>query len=132
MPTRDRVEEWAEAYRVAWETADSDGVADLFTEDASYRSLIYEEPHRNRAGVIDYWKSVTSEQSEARVRMGEPFVDGSRVWVEFWTNMSLDGSPVTLAGCLLLEFDEDGLCSDLREYWTLTDGDHEPPEGWGK
>ena len=39
--------------------------------------------------------------------MGHPFVDGSRVAVEFWTNMKVDGDEVTLPGCLLLEFADD-------------------------
>jgi hypothetical protein len=51
--------------------------------------------------------------------------------VEFWTTMSAEGNPVTLAGCLLLEFGDDGLCTDLREYWNFAEGTHTPPEGWG-
>lgn len=131
MITTDRVREWAEAYRVAWETADPEAASALFTEDASYRDAIYEEPHHGRSGVADYWAGVTASQSDIAVRMGEPFVDGSRVAVEFWTNMTVEGAPVTLAGCLLLRFDDSGLCSDLREYWAFTDGDHQPPGGWG-
>ena len=131
MPTRDRVETWAEAYRVDWETADADAAAALFSEDSSYRSEIFEDPHRGRSGVAEYWTGVTSSQSDASVTMGEPFVDGDRVAVEFWTRMKVDGAPVTLAGCMLLRFADDGLCSDLREYWQFTDGDHEPPGGWG-
>ncbi len=131
MPPKDQLREWADAYRVAWENADGDAAAALFTEGAAYRSLIYEEPHRGRSGVVDYWSGVTSNQSDVTVRMGEPFVDDSKVTVEFWTTMAIEGAPVTLAGCLLLEFD-DGLCSDLREYWNFTDGTHQPPTGWGE
>lgn len=132
MPTKEQVREWAEAYRVAWETADSEAAAALFTENAAYRSLIYEEPHRGRSGVADYWRGVTSTQSDVTVRMGEPFVDGSKATVEFWTTMEVGGSPVTLAGCLLLDFDESGSCTGLREYWNFTDGTHRPPDDWGR
>lgn len=131
MGDRDRVTEWAEAYRKAWENSDAEAAASLFTEAASYRSLIYEEPHRERSGVTEYWVGVTSTQTEISVRMGRPFVDGLRAAVEFWTTMKVEDAPVTLAGCLLLTFDETGLCSDLREYWNFTDGIHQPPEGWG-
>lgn len=131
MPTKDQVNDWAEGYRVAWETADADAVAALFSEDSSYRSEIYQEPHRGRSGVVEYWTGVTASQSDVSVTMGEPFVDGDRVAVEFWTRMKADGAPVTLAGCLLLRFADDGLCADLREYWHFTEGDHEPPAGWG-
>ena len=132
MPTREAVKKWSEAYRIAWEEADSEAAAQLFTEDSSYRNDIYEEPNRGRPGVAEYWTGVTSVQSDVSVRMGTPFVDGDRAAVEFWTTMDIEGNPVTLAGCLLLRFDEDGLCADLREYWNFTDGTHQPPTGWGK
>lgn len=131
MPTIEDVKVWAEAYRTAWVNADSTAAADLFTDDASYRSNIYEQPHVGRSGIEDYWTSVTSSQSDVAVRMGSPFVDEPNATVEFWTTMAVDGSPVTLAGCLLLRFGEDGRCADLREYWNFTAGTHQPPAGWG-
>ena len=132
MPTKQAVEEWSEAYRIAWEEADSEAAASLFTEDSSYRNDIYQEPNRGRTGVAEYWTGVTSVQSDVTVRMGTPFVEGDRAVVEFWTTMKIEGNPVTLAGCLLLRFDEGGLCSDLREYWNFVDGTHQPPHGWGE
>jgi hypothetical protein len=54
------------------------------------------------------------------------------VTVEFWTNMRVDGEPVTLPGCLLLDFDDMGLCRRLREYWHYMPGELDPPEGWGE
>lgn len=131
MPSKAEVEEWAEIYRVAWETADSEAVAALFSEDSTYRDQIYEEPHRGRAGVIAYWNDVTSAQTNVTVQMGAPIVDGSRASVEFWTTMNVEDAPVTLAGCLLLDFDDDGLCSALREYWNFADGTQQQPDGWG-
>lgn len=123
--------EWIEAYRLAWESRDADAAAALFTPDATYRSNIYEPAHEGQEGVAEYWTSVTASQRDVRVRMGRPFADGTRVAVEFWTVMDVSGDETTLAGCLLLDFDEDGLCSRLREYWNFTPGTHEPPFGWG-
>jgi hypothetical protein len=60
-----------------------------------------------------------------------PFVDGGRVAVEWWTTMVDEGEAVTLPGCLLLHFEADGRCSDLREYWHLEPGTYEPFAGWG-
>jgi uncharacterized protein (TIGR02246 family) len=126
------VQRWAETYRLAWEEADSEAVAGLFAEDGIYRNDIYQDqPNQGRAGVANYWTTVTTSQSEASVRMGAPVVDGKRAVVEFWTTMKVDGEPVTLAGALLLEFDDGGLCTSLREYYNFTPGFHEPPIGWG-
>jgi len=132
MATTEQVDAWSEAYRRAWETRDSEAAAALFTEDANYRDNIFEEPHAGRQGVRDYWSGVTAAQSDVTVRMGTPFVDGSRVAVEFWTTMLVDGAEVTLPGCLLLRFDQNGLCTDLREYWHFLPELQQPWEGWGK
>lgn len=122
---------WIDGYRRAWEQADTELVLTLFTEDASYRSNPFEEPHRGHEGIRAYWDGVTGQQRDARVRMGRPFVDGDRVAVEWWTTMESQGEEVTLPGCLLLRFEADGRCSDLREYWNVTGGRVEPFEDWG-
>jgi hypothetical protein len=64
--------------------------------------------------------------------MGRPFVDESRVAVEFWTAMRVDGEQTALAGCLLLDFDESGLCRRLREYWNFASSTVDPPTEWGE
>lgn len=125
------LEDWIEAYRRAWEERDAEAAAALFTSDATYRSNIFEEPHQGRDGVRAYWESVTRTQTDVGVRMGRPFVDGDRVAVEFWTNMKVEGDDVTLPGCLLLDFDAEGRCRRLREYWHFEPGAAEPPAEWG-
>ena len=122
---------WLEAYRRAWEEKDTDAAAALFADKATYRSNIFEEPFQGNDGVRRYWQDVTRSQEDVRVRMGNPFGDGHRVAAEFWTTMSVDGAESTLAGCLLLEFDDDGLCVALREYWHFQPGLLDPPAVWG-
>lgn len=44
-----------------------------------------------------------------------------------------DGTPVTLPGALILEFDGSGRCQALREYFNLELGKRmSPPDGWGR
>jgi hypothetical protein len=126
------ISKWIEGYRTAWEQSDDASVAELFTEGASYRSNIFEEPHVGRDAIRAYWSHATRTQSDISVQMGTPFVDGHRLAVEFWTTMRNEGDEVTLPGCLLLEFDEDGVCSSLREYWQLEYGERHPPHEWGR
>jgi predicted SnoaL-like aldol condensation-catalyzing enzyme len=125
------VASWLEAYRTAWEDKDPDAAAALFDERATYRSNIFEEPYEGREGVSRYWSEVTATQEDVRVRMGRPFVDGDRVAAEFWTTMRNDGAEITLPGCLLLRFGDDGFCVALREYWHVEPGRREPPPEWG-
>jgi uncharacterized protein (TIGR02246 family) len=125
------VEAWVEAYARAWREKDADAVVDLFTEDAEYRSSPIREPHVGSDGIRAYWEGVTSTQESVDVRMGKPFAAGDLVVVEWWTTMVDDGDEITLPGCLLLRFAEDGRCRTLREYWNVEAGFREPHPGWG-
>jgi hypothetical protein len=58
-------------------------------------------------------------------------VDGNVVAVEWWTTTDEGEGPVTITGCLLLQFAPDGRCFDLREYWHLEPGSMRPHDGWG-
>jgi uncharacterized protein (TIGR02246 family) len=126
------VDEWIQAYRRAWEERDADAAAALFTEDGEYRTHPFLDVNKGRDGVRSYWSEVTSTQANVGVRVGRPFRDGDRVAVEFWTTMENAGAEVTLAGCLLLRFDANGLCSALREYWFFEEGTRPPHRGWGE
>ena len=125
------LDDWVEGYKKAWEERDPAAASALFSTNATYRSNIFEDAHQARKGVEYYWQTVTESQTDISVRMGRPLIDGSRAAVEFWTTMKVNGDQVTLAGCLLLHFDDDGLCSHLREYWHLNPGLNRPPTGWG-
>lgn len=125
------VVEWIERYGCAWETADEDLIVSLFTEDGTYRSSPFRVPYRGHEEIRAYWRRGAGAQRNTRVRMGIPFVDGRRVAVEWWTTMVDDGQEVTLPGCLLLRLEADGRCSELREYWHVEPGIHEPFAGWG-
>jgi uncharacterized protein (TIGR02246 family) len=127
-----RIEDWAERYARAWEQADDEAVGALFTDDATYRSDPFREPHRGRDAIRAYWRGVTSSQSNVAVDVGRIVVDGRRGVVEWWTQMDTDGTPVTLPGALILDFDDSGRCRALREYFNLEVGTRmPPPDGWG-
>jgi hypothetical protein len=49
------LEVWIDRYRRAWETADADEVVDLFTADASYRSIVFREPYLGSDAIRQYW-----------------------------------------------------------------------------
>lgn len=123
---------WIESYRMAWENRDPEAAAALFTPAATYRSNIFEEPHQGQDGVRAYWTQATSDQSDVEVLMGRPFGEGQRVALEFWATMKAADGELTLAGCLLLDFDDDWRCFALREYWHVGPGRSRPPTGWGE
>jgi uncharacterized protein (TIGR02246 family) len=124
--------QWVDDYADAWRCGDADGVAELFTEDAVYRSSPFRPPTVGRDAIAGYWREATATQERLDLRMGEPIVHGNRVVVEWWAQMTDDGRDVTLPGCLLLRFAGGGRCEELREYWHLEEGRTAPPDGWGR
>lgn len=127
--TPDDATRWLREYAAAWERGDT--VLDLYTPDATYRSAPFRERHAGHAAIRAYGEGATSTQTDVRVRIGAPLVDGDRVVAEWWTTMVDEGLPVTLPGVLLLDFDGDR-CRALREYWVQAPGHHEPFRGWGR
>jgi hypothetical protein len=127
------VDDWIAAYGRAWEERDADAAAALFSSDAVYRDHPLGAPHLGADGVRKYWSDVTATQAGVAARFGSPVVssDERRAAVEFWVTMQNGGADVTLTGILMLRFDDDGRCSELREAWHFEAGHHEPPSGWG-
>jgi ketosteroid isomerase-like protein len=126
-------DKWIETYARAWRERDVDLVADLFTDDATYRSHPFREPYHGRTAIREYWRGATDAQADLDLRFGRPIVDGDgrRAAVEWWASVEDDEDEVTLPGCLVLRFAEDGRCEELREYWHVESGRQDPPTGWG-
>jgi hypothetical protein len=97
---------WVDRYRQCWEASDADGVAALFTEDASYRSNIFEDAHEGTPASAG--TGTRSPRSSSRSRCG-------------WTSRSRrvigppssGGRPCATTearsrcrGCLVLRFDD--------------------------
>jgi hypothetical protein len=126
-----RVLRWIERYGDAWRTKDDMAVAGLFSEDASYQSHPLRPPHVGRAAIAAYWRAATETQQDLDLRFGRPVSEGNRVAVEWWASGEEADGDFTLPGCLILTFDDAGLCRDLREYWNIGDGRHQPTASWG-
>lgn len=134
------LERWLAEYARAWREKDAEGVAALFTENAVYRSSPTGAAHTGREAIAAYWRRATATQAEFDLRLGAPVVAGDRAAVEWWAVMrDPDWRPeapnewVTLPGCLILRYAEDGRCTELREYYNPVFGEAlGPPPGWGE
>jgi hypothetical protein len=124
--------QWISDYADAWRRGDEEVVAELFTEEAIYRSSPFRPPTVGRDAIREYWRTVTSTQEGLELEFGDPIVNGNRVVVEWWAMMRDEGQDITLPGCLLLRFATGGRCDELREYWHSEPGRRPPPEGWGR
>ena len=126
------LEQFLDGHRIAWEERNTDAVLKVFNADAEYRDDPYRPGHQGSDGIRKYWTKITSTQADIAVRYGKTITTGNFAAVEWWTTLTNDGAPVTLAGSLILRFADNGLCQELREYFHVTEGNLAPPAGWGE
>jgi SnoaL-like domain len=114
-----QLESWLKAYGGAWEARDGEAAAGLFSEDATYQWEPYDEPFRGRAEIRDRWNQATADQDQVRFGFEIVAAPEEVAVVEWWCTFLLpkQESWMDLRGIFLLRFDEDGLCTELREWW---------------
>lgn len=113
------LEAWLARYEQAWEQRDPAQAAALFTENAPYHEMPFDAPKAGRAGIRDYWATVTADQRDVDFKSQVVAVNG-RTGVARWSaslNSASSGVRVELDGVFVLQFDASGLCSELREWW---------------
>ena len=129
MNTREAAERWANAWARCWPAQDADGIAELQAEHGDHWASMFRR-YRGRAGLRVYLDECFAEETRpAQVRFGKPRVDGDTAAVEYWAVTYPGDRPVTISGCTVLRFDDDGLVAEARDYSHARDGDLPPPEG---
>lgn len=122
---------WIAGYSAAWRTRDADAVAALYTGDTVYRSHPFREAQSGRAGVLDYTRWAFSSPQDVDFWFGRPIASGDRAAVEYWAVILERGGAIsTLAGTVVLRFDDGGLVVEHRDYWALEEGRRSPYDGW--
>ncbi|MGH3081772.1 MAG: nuclear transport factor 2 family protein [Gaiellaceae bacterium] len=128
METSEAARRWVEGWSQAWPAADTDAVADLYAEDARFRSQPFRELQSPRA----YAEWAFSEQDGAECWFGPPLVVGDRAVVEYWGIVRFQGRDETIAGVALIRFGPDGRVIEQHDYWNAQKGRVEPPEAWDR
>jgi hypothetical protein len=128
--TRGFARSWARAYGDAWRAGDPE-IGDLFAEDVVFRSAPLREPKLGRAGVLDYTRWAMAQEAGQDPVLAEPIVHGRSAAVEWWCAMVDEGEEVTLSGCSVQTYDENGLVVDERDYWNDAPGIIRPHVDWG-
>jgi hypothetical protein len=117
--TTDALKAWLARYEQAWEQRDPAQAAALFTADAAYHEMPFDVPKAGRAGIRDYWATVTADQRNVDFK-SEVVAVNAATGVARWSASLLSaasGVRVELDGVFILTFDGNGLCSELREWW---------------
>jgi hypothetical protein len=118
------LESWLARYGAAWETRDATAAGALFTIDARYHEAPFDEPKMGRAGIEEYWRSVTADQREVQFESRVIAVNGNTGVAHWSAKVRLESTRaiVELDGMFVLEFDPTGQCSSLREWWQVRGG----------
>lgn len=123
--TQDDVQRWLDAYIAAWHNNDGEAIGGLFALDAiySYRPWVDDEVAlRGRDAIVSSW--LETDDPSGWDAHYEPYaVEGNRAVSVGWTRYNAtDTAPERVFhNAFLLEFDEDGRCSEFREFYYLQD-----------
>lgn len=114
MISRARAEAWIAAYERAWRSAGTDSLAEIFSEDASYRMSPYEEPVRGLEAIGALWeRERTGPDEEFELTHEIVAVDDdaavARIAVTYATGAEY-------RDLWIVRFDEDGRCREFEEW----------------
>ena len=111
------IEGWLGRYGEAWEQADPDAAAALFTADAVYHWGPF-RPLEGPEAIRDRWSIATADDDQVRFTWDLLGRDGDRVFVHWNTVITSPGADADeMDGAFVLDFVQDGRCSQLQEWW---------------
>ncbi|MEV0224864.1 nuclear transport factor 2 family protein [Streptomyces sp. NPDC050704] len=127
METREAAERFVRVWQRAWAEHDVEALLALYADTCVHRSMPFREPHRGRAELAAYLRWSFAGERVADVRFGPPVIGQQGVAVAEFRVLTQEGEdPSTLAGCVFVRFDADGLAVETRDYWHTAAGHREP------
>ena len=120
MINMERFDVWLSAYGKCWESGDSKGITELFTDNAHYFETPFDEPMVGIKAIEQYWREGAAQaQKEVTFNFSAVAVTetkGLSHWSASFVRVP-SGVQVELDGFLEAEFATDGRCSSFREWW---------------
>lgn len=121
---------WLDRYKQAWEERDAQSAGALFTEDAIYHEMPFDEPMEGRAAIENYWATVTAGQSDILFTYEVFSCEGNQCtahWHAAFTGVP-GGEAIELDGVFLCDFADAETVRSLREWWHVKVTPPEPAE----
>jgi len=117
--TLDIFTSWLDTYGKASQENDARASSELFASDARYYETPFDEPMIGREAIYQYWlegaQALKDKQSTYEVYSVKDHLGIAR-WHSQFTVVQ-NGIRMGLDCLFLVAFDEDGLCSEFREWW---------------
>lgn len=122
--THDEVQKWLDGYIAAWASNDPNQIGDLFTGDARYQYRPWRsEKHSvtGRDAIVTSWVDGYDDPSSWEAEYEPYAVDGDRAVAVGWTRYEPSGDHAerTYHNAFLIQFGDDGRCSDFSEFFVL-------------
>ena len=117
--TRDDFASWLERYIEAWRSADPAAIGDLFSEDVTYSQNGGQSSVVGREAVVEDWLEASYEPELAWEASYEPLAIEEELHVAVGSTryMREGGVREEFSNIFVCRFDDEGRCSDLREWW---------------
>lgn len=110
------VRAWVADYERMWRTAGTEGLADLFTDDATYLMAPFEEPHHGLAAIRALWDAERTGPDEEFTMASEPVaVEPPRAVVRVEVHYRRP-TRTAFRDLWILEFAPDGRCRAFEEW----------------
>ncbi len=127
---------WMEMYCQASRENDARASSELFALDAKYYETPFSEPMIGRAAIYQYWlkgaQTLKDKEFSYQILSVEDNYGIAR-WQSSFTIIE-SGKRIALDSLFLVQFEENGLCREFREWWHLrtldnirTEEPHENP-----
>ncbi|MGZ8997595.1 MAG: nuclear transport factor 2 family protein [Allosphingosinicella sp.] len=110
---------WLDGYKAAWESRDPSAAAELFTADASYREMPFDEPIVGREAIAAYWANAVAGQQDVRFTYNILSCAGGEAichWHCTFTGAP-GGAAVELDGIFRCRFADSAHVDRFEEWW---------------
>jgi uncharacterized protein (TIGR02246 family) len=112
---RAQLADWVERYERAWRAPGTDALAELFTEDASYSTAPYVEPHRGLDAIREMWDQERNAGEEFSMDAEIVAVDGDRGVVRLTVEYRKPRNQ-EYRDLWLVRLNGDGRCTEFEEW----------------
>ena len=108
---------WLDGYKAAWEGRDAMQAGALFTEDASYHEMPFDEAMVGRAAIEAYWTRVTAAQSNISFNYDVIACVGDQGIAHWRAALNVGADTIELDGVFVCTFADAEHVRALREWW---------------
>lgn len=109
-----RVSNWIDLYRTAWESNDANDIRTLFTDDAEYRTEPYAQPWRGHDAIVAGWLEAADEPGETTFEWAT-LIEGEELAIVQAETSYQDGP--TYSNLWVIRFSPDGRATSFTEWW---------------